>query len=58
MFPGFNEKYEYFSLPSADHLFGDLTPDSLESLNKLKQTKRLRKNSYLSAIGFVIDEKI
>jgi CRP-like cAMP-binding protein len=51
MYPGFNEKYEYFSLPSADDLFGDLTPESLESLNKIKQTKRLRKGMCLFSPG-------
>ena len=51
MFQRFNEKSENFYPLSADQLFGDLMPKSLELLNKIKQTKRLRKKICLFSIG-------
>ncbi len=51
MFEAIRVKIKYFYLPSADDLFCDLTPESLASLEKIKQIKRLRKEARVFSTG-------
>lgn len=51
MFLEYKVKFEFFFPLFADNLFCDLTPESLESLDKIKQTKQFQKGRHLFSEG-------